>query len=56
MRCSTGNQYSGRLPERILLKAGHPNIYVIFITITNRQKTDKQNHTKDKKEQGGKGD
>jgi len=33
------------------------HIHVIIITITNRQKTDKQNHTKDKKEKGGdKGD
>jgi len=28
-------------------------VRVIIITITNRQKTDKQNHTKDKKEKGG---
>jgi len=29
------------------------HIHVIIITITNRQKTDKQNHTMGKKEKGG---
>jgi len=45
-------QYSG-----ILHQSWSPeHIYVIFITITNRQRTEKNYHTKDKKEQGGKGD
>jgi len=35
------------------IKAGRLNIYVIIITITNRQNTDKQNHTKDKKRKRG---
>jgi len=35
------------------IKAGRLNIHVIIITITNRQNTDKQNHTKDKKKKKG---
>jgi len=36
------------------IKAGRLSIYnVIIITVTHRQKTDKQNHTKDKKETEG---
>jgi len=47
-------QYSGRLPEGIHHQSWSPeHIHVIFITITNRPNTDKQNHTKDKKEKGG---
>jgi len=47
-------QYSGRLPEGIHHQSWSPeHIHVIIITITNRQNTDKQNHTKDKKEEKG---
>jgi len=47
-------QYSGRLPEGIHHQRWSPeHIHVIIITITNRQNTDKQNHTMGKKEKGG---
>jgi len=45
---------SGRLAEGILRQSQSPeHIYLVVITITDRQTTDKQNHTKDRKEQSG---
>ena len=50
-------QYSGRLPEGIQHQNWSPeHIHVILITTTDRQKTDKQNHTMSKKEKGDEGD
>ena len=49
-------QYSGRLPEGIHHQRWSPeHTHVIIITITNRQNTDKQNHTVSKKEEGDEG-
>ena len=49
-------QYSGRLPEGIQHQSWSPeHIHVILITTTDRQKTDKQNHTMSKNEKGTKG-
>jgi len=50
-------QYSGRLPEGIQHQSWSPeHIHVILITTTDRQKTDKQNHTMSKNEKGDEGD